>query len=81
MSIKNLVHINNKTFREPREPVPFDVTKPYTDKAFQSWSRYKNDDFNEKYCHFSGEPSEGKTTMAKPILGKHWKAAKKEFNL
>ena len=64
-----------------REPVPFDVTKPYTDKAFQSWSRYKNDDFNEKYCHFSGEPSEGKTTMAKPILGKHWKAAKKEFNL
>jgi len=64
-----------------REPVPFDVTKPYTDKAFQSWIRYKNDDFNEKYCHFSGEPSEGRTTMAKPILGKHWKAAKKEFNL
>lgn len=63
------------------EKIPFDLAKPYTDKAFKSWSRYKNEDFAEKFCHFSGEPSEGKTTMAKPILGKHWKAAKKEFNL
>ena len=63
------------------EQIPFDLTKPYTDKAFKSWSRYKNEDFTEKFCHFSGEPSEGKTTMAKPILGKHWKVAKKELNL
>jgi len=63
------------------ERITFDLTKPYADKAFKSWSRYKNEDFAEKFCHFSGEPSEGKTTMAKPILGKHWKAAKKEFNL
>ena len=63
------------------ERIPFDLTKPYADKAFKSWSRYKNEDFAEKFCHFSGEPSEGKTTMAKPILGKHWKSAKKEFNL
>ena len=63
------------------ERIPFDLTKPYADKAFKSWSRFKNVDFAEKFCHFSGEPSEGKTTMAKPILGKHWKAAKKEFNL
>ena len=63
------------------EQIPFDLKKPYTDKAFQSWSRFENEEFKEKYCHFSGEPSEGKTTMAKPILGKHWKAAKKQFNL
>lgn len=63
------------------ERITFDLTKPYADKAFKSWSRFKNEDFAEKFCHFSGEPSEGKTTMAKPILGKHWKAAKKEFNL
>ena len=63
------------------EQIPFDLTKPYTDKALKSWSRYKNEDFAEKFCHFSGESSEGKTTMAKPILGKHWKSAKKEFNL
>ena len=63
------------------EQIPFDLTKPYTDKALKSWSRYKNEDFAEKFCHFSGEPSEGKTTMAKPILGKHWKVAKKELNL
>ena len=63
------------------EQIPFDLTKPYTDKAFKSWSHYKNEDFAEKFCHFSGESSEGKTTMAKPILGKHWKSAKKEFKL
>ena len=63
------------------EQIPFDLTKPYADKAFKSWSRYKNEDFAEKFCHFSGEPSEGKTTMTKPILGKHWKVVKKQFNL
>ena len=63
------------------EQIPFDLTKPYSEKAYQAWSRYKNEDFNEKYCHFSGEPSEGKTSMAKPILGKNWKLAKIQFKL
>jgi len=63
------------------EPVPFDIQKPYTDKAFKSWNRFKNKDFSEKFCHYSGEPSGGNSSMAKPILNKNWKAAKKEFKL
>ena len=63
------------------ELIKFNIAKPYTDNAFKSWSYFKNLDFKEKYCHFSGELSDGQTTMAKPILVKHWKAAKKQFNL
>ena len=62
------------------EPIPFDIQKPYTDKAFKSWNSFKNKDFPEKYCHYSGDFSDGKTSMAKPILSNNWSKAKKEFN-
>lgn len=32
-------------------------------------------DYKEKYCHFSGEPSNGETSVNKPILKKNWKKA------
>jgi hypothetical protein len=60
--------------------ISFNIDKPYCDSAFESWSKYKNEDFKEKYCHFSGEPSNGETTKAKPILKKNWKEAKSVFN-
>jgi hypothetical protein len=61
-------------------PIGFNIEKPYCDSAFESWSKYKNEDFKEKYCHFSGEESNGETTKSKPILKKHWKEAKSIFN-
>ena len=61
-------------------PIPFNIDKPYCDSAFESWSKFKNEDFKEKYCHFSGEASNGETTKAKPILKKNWKEAKSVFN-
>ena len=30
---------------------------------------------NEKYCHYSGEKSNGETSFAKPILSKYYKQA------
>jgi hypothetical protein len=33
----------------------------------------KNKDFKEKYCHFSGEFSNGQTSFARPILAKYYK--------
>lgn len=63
------------------EKIPFNVTKPYTDKAFKSWERYKNEEYAEKYCHFSGELSNGETCFSKPILRKNWKEAKKVHKL
>lgn len=63
------------------ERIPFDVKMPYSKKAHQSWNYFKNADFEEKYCHFSGEPSDGKTSMNKPILSKNWAKAKRKHSL
>ena len=49
--------------------------------SFKKWDEHKNRNYPEKYCHFSGELSDKKTSMEKPILGKNWKKAKEVYNL
>ena len=63
------------------EPIKFNLEKPFTEEAFKSWSLWNNWDFKEKYCHFSGESSNGETSMRRPVLEKYWDAARKEFEL
>ena len=60
--------------------VPFNVEKPMSYEAFKSWSKYSDPDYAEKFCHFSGEPSNGETSVSSPILKKNWKKAKEIFN-
>lgn len=55
--------------------IPFDVKKPFSYKAFENWNKFRNEDYSEKYCHFSGEPSNGETSFSKPILRKNWRKA------
>ncbi len=50
------------------EKILFNTEKPYSDKAYKSWALYKNSNYKEKYCHKTGKPSDGKTSMANPIL-------------
>ncbi|MEO8149946.1 MAG: hypothetical protein ABI723_20070 [Bacteroidia bacterium] len=52
-----------------------------TEDAYQSWMKFKNENYAEKFCHFSGEASNGETTFAKPIMKRNWNEAKKIFNL
>jgi len=61
--------------------VPFNVEKPMSYEAFKSWSKYSDPDYAEKFCHFSGEPSNGETSVSRPILKKNWKKAKEIFDL
>ena len=61
--------------------IPFNVEKPMCYEAYKSWSKYGDPDYTEKYCHFSGEASNGETSVSKPILKKNWKKAKEIFNL
>ncbi len=61
--------------------IPFNPNKPMSIEAYESWTKFQNEDYAEKFCHFSGEPSNGETSFAKPILKKNWKVAKEEFNL
>lgn len=58
-----------------RKPIPFNIDKPMCEEALQSWSKFGNVDYPEKFCHFSGEPSKGETSKSRPILNKNWEKA------
>jgi hypothetical protein len=56
--------------------IQFNLDKPLSPKAYDSWSKYEDEDYPEKFCHFSGEPSNGETSYGKPVLKKYWHKAK-----
>lgn len=60
--------------------IPFNVERPLSYEAFKKWSEHNNPEFPEKFCHFSGEPSNGETSVSRPILKKNWKKAKEVFD-
>lgn len=72
--------INGYCIRTGRN-IPFNLKKPFSDQAYNSWLKFKNEEYPEKFCHFSGEPSNGETSFAKPILKKNWHKAKETLNL
>jgi len=55
--------------------IPLNIERPFSYEAYQSWSQYSNPDYKEKFCHFSGEKSDGTICFRRPILKKHWKTA------
>ncbi|RZJ36612.1 MAG: hypothetical protein EOO51_00405 [Flavobacterium sp.] len=59
--------------------IPFNLDCPFSETAFKSWSKFQNQVYEENYCHFSGEPSFGDTSMMKPILHKNWKKASEKI--
>jgi hypothetical protein len=61
--------------------IPFNQKQPMSDTAFQSWKKFSNNEYPEKYCHFSGEQTNGETTFARPILRKNWTKAKEIHHL
>jgi hypothetical protein len=61
--------------------IAFNPSKPFAYEAYKSWEIYRNPDYQENFCHFSGEPSNGETTYAKPIMNKNWKRAKDMYGL
>jgi phosphatidylserine/phosphatidylglycerophosphate/cardiolipin synthase-like enzyme len=63
------------------QPIPFDIEKPMSYEAFKKWDEFRDPDYAEKFCHFSGDPSHGETSMRQPILRKHWKKAKEVHRL
>jgi len=62
-------------------PIPFNIEKPLSLEAYKKWNEYGDPDYPEKYCHFSGEPSNGETSVNQPVLKKNWKKAKATFSL
>jgi PLD-like domain len=61
--------------------IPFNVEKPLSYDAFKKWNEFGDLEYSENYCHFSGEKSNGETSVSKPILKKNWKPAKEIHHL
>lgn len=61
--------------------IPFNVEKPLSYDAYKKWNEFGDPDYPEKFCHYSGEPSNGETSASRPILKKNWKKAKEQFDL
>lgn len=57
--------------------IPFNTNKPFSLQAFQEWAEYSKVYHPENFCHYSGEPSYGKTSKRKPVLFKNLMAAQK----
>ena len=62
-------------------PIPFNIEKPLSLEAYKRWNEYGDADYPEKFCHFSGEPSNGETSVNQPVLKKNWKKAKDVYSL
>jgi hypothetical protein len=56
--------------------IPFNIQRPYAENILTNKA---SPEVPEKYCHFSGEETNGKTTSSKPILSKNWKKAKEKY--
>ena len=58
------------------EEIEYNIKMPFSPKAYRSWEKFKNEEYPEKYCHYSGEKSDGETSFSKPILKKNWRKSK-----
>ena len=63
------------------KPIPFNPKQPLSEGAFQNWAKFCNSEYPEKFCHYSGETSNGETSFSKPILGKNWSKARAEHGI
>lgn len=57
------------------DKIEFNPERPFSAEAFKKWNQFKDSNYPEQYCHYSGDKSFGDTTFAKPILHKYWKKA------
>lgn len=57
--------------------IQFNPERPLSNEAYKKWNQFQDINYPEAFCHFSGDQSFGKTSFARPILHKYWKAAMK----
>lgn len=53
--------------------IPFNPKMPFSEDACKIWVKFKDEEYKENYCHYSGEPSNGETSFRRPILRKNWR--------
>lgn len=53
--------------------IPYNINLPFCTEAFETWQQFGNVDYPESFCHSTGQPSYGKTSMRNPILKNDFK--------
>jgi len=48
--------------------IPYNPEQPLCISAWRTWKMFEDPYYPEKYCHKTGKPSDGRTSMANPIL-------------
>ena len=46
--------------------IPYDLKSPYCSSCYRVWSKFKDSNYEEEYCHKCGTPNEA-TTMKRPL--------------
>ena len=57
--------------------IPANPIKPYCDRCYRSWNRYKDPEYEEKHCHICGK--ENDSTMVKPLCLPCYRRHKDDF--
>ena len=52
--------------------IPYNTDRPMSYEAYQIWAQFGDWDYPEQYCHKTGRPSYGKTSMRHPEM-QGWK--------
>ncbi|OAV65506.1 hypothetical protein Barb4_03335 [Bacteroidales bacterium Barb4] len=76
--ISNSLSVSDKTGYCIRtgKRITFNQKRPFCLTAFKEWKTSGgNENEKEKYCHFSGELSNGETSFRYPFLRKYWPKA------
>lgn len=57
--------------------IPANPIKPYCERCYRSWNRYKDPEYEEKHCHICGK--ENDSTMVKPLCLPCYRKHKDDF--
>lgn len=56
--------------------IPLNVEAPYCPGCYRVWAKYKDDEFEEHFCHLCGAPAD--TSMKKPLCASCYKRTKRK---
>ena len=55
--------------------IPADPSRPFCDKDYKIWNKFKKEDYQKRHCHLCGQ--EWETTKARPVCIDCWKEHKR----
>lgn len=61
--------------------IHFNIDKPMCDEAWEEWCKIGDPDTPEKYCHYTGEESNGETSVRFPIKYENFQEACSEYHI